>query len=35
MYAILKLEGVQHLICILPTRVGKSVLFIALAVICG
>jgi superfamily II DNA or RNA helicase len=35
MHAILKLDGPRHLICVLPTGAGKSVLFMAPAVMRG
>jgi superfamily II DNA or RNA helicase len=35
MHAIMKLEGAHHLICVLPTGAGKSVLFMAPAVMRG
>lgn len=35
MHAIMRLDGPQHLICVLPTGAGKSVLFMAPAVMRG
>lgn len=35
MHAILRLEGARHVICVLPTGAGKSVLFMAPAVMRG
>jgi superfamily II DNA or RNA helicase len=35
MHAIMRLEGARHLICVLPTGAGKSVLFMAPAVMRG
>ncbi|KAL7903691.1 hypothetical protein GGI35DRAFT_492713 [Trichoderma velutinum] len=35
MHAIMRLEGSRHLICVLPTGAGKSVLFMAPAVMRG
>ncbi|KAL6788920.1 P-loop containing nucleoside triphosphate hydrolase protein [Trichoderma sp. SZMC 28013] len=35
MHAVMRLEGARHLICVLPTGAGKSVLFMASAVMRG